>query len=240
MNKMKKTILIYIPSFNAENTIDILILNILKIKRFDILLVDDCSRDGTYYKVKYLFGDKIKVIRNKVNGGYGYNQKVGYTFAIKNRYEYVLMIHGDMQYSPSFILPMIDKIRKSNADIVLGSRLRKGKPKEMPLWRYIGNRILTRIENSFLGLSLSEYHTGFRIFKVSKLKEIDFKKNYNGFLFDTEIICQLTNKDALFQEISIKTNYGRYARSINLRNSILYFLGTIILTMKYYIRRRIG
>jgi len=102
-------------------------------------------------------------------------------------------------------------VLKNEADAVFGSRMMypaRALKGGMPFYKFLGNRILTLIQNFFLGAYLSEYHSGYRVYAVNVLKEINFQYNTNEFHFDTEIIIQLILKGLRIKEISIPTYYG--------------------------------
>ena len=93
----------------------------------------------------------------------------------------------------------------------------------MPAYKWIGNRVLTRVENSLLGSRLSEFHSGYRAYNVEALADLPFKNNTNGFDFDTQIIVQLLDRGKRIVEVPIPTYYGdeicyvngmRYARDV--------------------------
>jgi 2-polyprenyl-3-methyl-5-hydroxy-6-metoxy-1,4-benzoquinol methylase len=166
------------------------------------------------------------VIRNERNLGYGGNQKVGYNLAIDHGLDIVVLLHGDGQYAPELLPDMVAPLERGECDAVFGSRMllagaaRKG---GMPLYKYVGNRILTRLENAMLGTSLSEFHSGYRAYSVAALREVDFAGNSDGFDFDTQIIIQLHDRRMRIHEIPIPTYYGdeicyvnglRYARDV--------------------------
>jgi 2-polyprenyl-3-methyl-5-hydroxy-6-metoxy-1,4-benzoquinol methylase len=151
------------------------------------------------------------VLRNEYNQGYGGNQKVGYSYAIAEKFDFVAMVHGDGQYAPEELPKLVEPLRKGEADAVFGSRMierfaaLKG---GMPLYKYVGNRILSTIQNGLLGTKLSEFHSGYRIYSVGMLARIPFTLNSNDFHFDTEIIIQLLNAKARIKELPIPTYYG--------------------------------
>jgi glycosyltransferase involved in cell wall biosynthesis len=229
---LKHKIAIFIPAYKAVKTLDAAIRRIptsLKSKVAEIYVFDDASDDNTFLAgIGYKFLHKVKnlnIYKNPKNLGYGGNQKKGYNYAIKKKYDIVVMLHGDVQYAPEKIPDLIKPIEDGKADVVMGSRilghpLRQG----MPLWKYVGNRTLTFIENVMLGINLSEYHTGFRAFRVDALKDIPFNRNSNDYDFDTEVILQLLLKKKTIKEIKIPTHYGPESHQISFLLSIRYAL----------------
>jgi len=181
----------------------------------EILVVDDASVDRTF-EVGREFRSahpelRITVLRNEFNQGYGGNQKVGYAFAIAEGFDFVAMVHGDGQYAPEELPRLLEPLRRGEADAVFGSRMmeRFGALKGgMPLYKYVGNRILSTAQNALLGVRLSEFHSGYRIYSVKALASIPFRLNSNDFHFDTEIIIQLLNNGSRIVERPIQTYYG--------------------------------
>jgi len=226
----KHKIAIFIPAYKAVTTLISAIERIpQKIKKEvkEIYVFDDCSDDNTYYAglgYKYKNGvDKLSIYTNKKNLGYGGNQKQGYNYAIKKGYDIVVMLHGDVQYAPEYIPQLIEPLLKNEADMAFGSRM-LGSPlrQGMPLWKYLGNKALTLIENAVLKLKLSEYHSGFRAFSCHALADIPFNRCPDGYNFDTDIIIQLLLKKKKIAEIPIPTHYGPESHEISFAKSIDY------------------
>ena len=102
-------------------------------------------------------------------------------------------------------------LRDGQADAVFGSRMMSGfgaLKGGMPLYKFVGNRILTRMQNLLLGTRLTEFHSGYRVYSVAALQKIRFRLNSNDFHFDTEIIIQLLNAGQRIVELPIPTYYG--------------------------------
>ena len=154
---------------------------------------------------------KITVLRTPENQGYGGNQKLGYRYAIDNNFDFVALVHGDGQYAPEKLPLLLAPLLASKADAVLGSRMMtKGCARAggMPFYKWLGNQILTRFQNRMLGTSLSEFHSGYRLYSTAALAQIPFEKNTNDFHFDTEIIIQFVLKKLRIAELPIPTYYG--------------------------------
>jgi hypothetical protein len=233
---MKNKLLIFIVAYNAETTI-INVLQRIPKKLFakydtEILIIDDSSPspDKTFEKaIKYktTFDQcKLNIIKNPNNLGYGGNQKKGYQYAIKNNFDYVALLHGDGQYAPE-LLPILLNNFKNKTGAVFGSRMIKKKSAirgGMPLYKFFGNIILSTIQNKILGTNFSEFHSGYRIYKVECLKKIPFNLNTNDFHFDTEIIIQFILSNFIIKEIPIPTYYGDEICRVN---GIKYALNVI-------------
>ena len=220
MNTPKPRLLIFIVAYFAERTIQKVVrripLDLASAYELEILIIDDGSSDATFVKGIEVgrhadIPFKITVLHNPVNQGYGGNQKIGYHYAIENGFNFVALLHGDGQYPPEMLEELTEPLRRGEADAVFGSRMLV--PKDalkggMPLYKYFGNRILTAVQNQLLGTSLSEFHSGYRIYSVSALKAIPFDRNSNVFHFDTEIIIQLVIAAKRIKEIAIPAYYG--------------------------------
>ena len=225
---MKKKLLIYIVAFNHEKFIE-KVLDKIDNKIFEkyqteILVNDDSSQDETLkiindYKNQNIDKNcKITILSNPDNLGYGGNQKIGYYYAIKNQYDFVALVHGDGQYAPELLDNLIEDMSQKNADAVFGSRmLIKGGALKggMPLYKFIGNKILTFFQNKILSSNLSEFHSGYRIYTVDILKKIPFHLNSNDYSFDTEIIIQLLFSKSKIAEFPIPTYYGEEISYVN-------------------------
>ena len=217
---IKEKILIFIPAYNVEKKITKVLNKIPKIvfNKYNtkILVIEDNSSDKTLSVIKKVIkkkGDKIKIylIVNKKNKGYGGVQKIAFNYAIKKNFKYVVMLHGDNQYPANKILLLIKPLLTNKYDAVFGSRMinsinaLKG---GMPVYKYLGNIALTFFQNLVLSSNLSEFHSGYRSYKVSSLKKIKFKINTNDFHFDTEIIIQFLKNNLKIKEIAMSTHYG--------------------------------
>ncbi|HEV2046367.1 MAG TPA: glycosyltransferase [Chthoniobacterales bacterium] len=213
-----KRLLILIVAYNAETTIEKVLKRIpasLHSMDVEVLIIDDSSRDGTFAKgLHYQQRNpafKITVLRTPENQGYGGNQKLGYRYAIDNGFDIVALIHGDGQYAPEKLTDLLKPIVDETAEAVLGSRMidkRAALRGGMPFYKWIGNQILTVFQNTVLGTTLSEFHSGYRLYCTKALGQIPFEKNTNDFHFDTEIIIQLVLKKLRIVEVAIPTFYG--------------------------------
>ena len=169
-----KTIIV-MPAYNAANTLERTYYNIPPNVYDEIILVDDASSDSTWAVARSL---PIRAIRHRKNRGYGGNQKTCYTHALANGAEIVVMLHPDYQYEPTIVGDLVRPLKSGEADIVLASRL-LGDPLKggMPMWKYIVNRILTKVENLALGTNFSEFHTGYRAYSRKALESVNFEAN---------------------------------------------------------------
>ena len=218
-----RRVLVFIVAYNAEHTLEDVIRRIppsLAAHDTQILVIDDSSRDRTFERARTLRDAPFPMtaLSNPVNQGYGGNQKIGFHYAVRERFDAVALVHGDGQYPPERLPKLIDPLLAGEADAVFGSRMmvpgaaRRG---GMPLYKRLGNRLLTAIQNRVLHTSLSEFHSGYRAYSVKALEQIPFERNTNDFHFDTEIIIQLLRGGFRIKEVPIPTHYGDEVCHVN-------------------------
>ena len=215
---------VLVVAYNAESTIESTLSRIPKkfISQItSILISDDKYKDLTSVKAHEYAKSSIlpiEIVVQPLNLGYGGNQKFGYAWAIRNNWDVVVLLHADGQYAPEFISKIIDPLIMGNADAVFGSRMMNKKDAlrgGMPKYKWIGNQILTFIQNKLTKQNFSEWHSGYRAYKVGALKEINLGSLSNGFRFDTQIILQLLAAKRRIVEIPIPTFYGDEVSHVN-------------------------
>jgi len=213
-----KRVLIFIVAYNAETTIEKVLSRIpasLHQPDVEVLIIDDSSRDQTFENgLRYQATHSaftITVLRTPRNQGYGGNQKLGYRYAIDNGFDIVALVHGDGQYAPEKLPALLEPLLAGEADAVFGSRMidkRAARAGGMPLYKWLGNQILTVAQNRILRTRLSEFHSGYRLYSTKALAQVPFEKNTRDFHFDTEIIVQFALKKLRIAELPIPTFYG--------------------------------
>ena len=226
-----------LPAYNAEKTLRRVVAEIAKEGIDEVLLVDDGSNDQTVAIAQEL---GLFVHRHEQNRGYGANQKTCYTLALEHGADIVVMLHPDYQYDPKLIGHFVRVIQDGMFDLMLGSRIRSHKEAlagGMPLYKYLGNRALTLLENLLSGQNLSEWHTGMRAYRREVLSGIDFMSNSDDFVFDTQILFQAVAKGFRIGEIAVPVRYFPEASSINFMRSVTYGLGTVLVACNYFFRR---
>jgi glycosyltransferase involved in cell wall biosynthesis len=233
----EKKVVIVMPAYNAEKTLERTYYDIPEEYKKNIILVDDASSDRTVEIAKNL---GLKTIVHPKNMGYGANQKTCYREALKMNPDVIIMIHPDYQYDATLTHHLLQPIFEGKADIVIGSRIRTRKEAlqgGMPLYKYLANRFLTFLENIITGENLSEWHTGFRAYTRKFLNTVDFEKNSNGFVFDQQILIQAVYFGFTIREIPVPTRYFKEASSINFFNSMIYGISTLWLLFRYILHR---
>ncbi|MCX6256123.1 MAG: glycosyltransferase family 2 protein [Bacteroidia bacterium] len=230
-----KKIAVVLPAFNAEKTLSRTFHEIpFEIVDF-VILTDDGSIDNTLQVARQL--NIQHIISHEKNMGYGANQKSCYNEALALGADIIVMLHPDYQYTPKLIHSMCYLIANGLYHVVLGSRiLGKGAIKgKMPFYRYFFNRILTFIQNILMNQKLSEYHSGYRAYSREILKQIDYNSDSDDFVFDNQILAQVVYRGYAIAEISCPTMYFKEASSINFKRSIIYGLGVLLTSIKYFL-----
>lgn len=243
MNQSKHKTAIYIPAYNAEKTLLKVLTRIPQVvldRVEEVFVVDNCSSDGTCrvvldYKAKQGL-EKLNVIRNEKNLGYGGSQKVAYQHCIQKGYDTVVMLHGDAQYAPELVADILAPVEKQESDLVFGSRI-AGNPLKggMPLHRFLGNRVLTTFQNIFLGQRLSEYHSGYRAYSIKALRTVPFMNLSSDYHFDTEIIILLIHNKKRLSETPIPTHYGDEENYVNIWK---YGTDVLVTTLSYWLHTK--
>lgn len=229
-------VIVIMPAYNAAKTLEVTYASIPLDVVDKIILTDDVSRDDTVEIARKL---GLKTVIHVQNRGYGGNQKTSYIEALKDGADIVVMLHPDNQYDATRIPALIEPIRRGEYDMMIGSRL-LGKDTlqgGMPVYKYIGNRFLTWTENLVLGQNLSEYHSGFRAYSRKVLTTIPFLLNSDDFVFDSEVLAQVTAFRFKIGEIAVPTRYFEEASSIGFKRSVIYGLGTLWTMWKYLLYR---
>ena len=231
-----KKILVVLPAYNAERTLEQTYKEIPQDIVDDILLVDDKSADRTVSLARRL---GIETFLHDKNYGYGRNQKTCYEEALRRNPDIILMVHPDYQYTPKLITAMASMIAFDVYDVVLGSRIIGGRSHKggMPIYKYIANRFLTAFENLLLGSKLSEFHTGYRAFSRKVLEAIPLHENSDDFVFDNEMLVQIIYFGYRVGEISCPARYFEEASSIGFGKSVKYGFGVITTTLKCLVHR---
>src|SRR5205807_3551968 len=230
-----KRIAIVLPAYNAEKTLAATVGEIPDLVD-TCILVDDGSSDATVKLAREL---GLQVFVHDRNYGYGRNQQTCYREALSADADIVLMLHPDYQYTPLLITALASMVAYDVYDVVLGSRIIGGTALRggMPFYKYVANRLLTAVENVFLGVKLSEYHTGYRAFSRKVLLELPLLENSDDFVFDNQMLAQCVHFGFRIGEVSCPTKYFEEGSSINFRRSVTYGLGVLGTTLQFALQK---
>jgi hypothetical protein len=235
--KISEETLVVVPAYNAHKTI-VKVIEQISLNGFkNIIVSDDCS-NTSISRIIFKSNYPVVFIEQNRNLGYGGNQKYLYNYAINKGFNYVIMIHGDLQYTPNLIPPLVTMLKFAQYDFVFGSRILGGNAinNGMPVIKYIANRSLTLFQNIMTGYKLSEYHSGLRAYKLNTLKNINFNNFSNNFLFDNQMLLAIIKNKYKIGEVSCVTKYDTNSSSISYKQSTIYALGVIRLTFKQFFK----
>ena len=227
-----KKVVIIMPAYNAEKTLEKTYNEIYQNFVDEIILVDDFSSDETKEIAKQL---NITTIVHEKNKGYGANQKSCYRAALKAGADIVIMLHPDYQYTPKLIPAIASMMAFDEYDAVIASRMLGNSALKggMPLYKFISNRFLTEFENLVTGEKLSEYHTGFRGFTRKILENLPLEDCSDDFIFDNQMLALILYNGYKIGEISCPTKYFAEASSINFVRSCKYGLEVLLVSLQY-------
>ena len=229
-----KKVVVVMPSYNAESTIEKTCREVLDQDAVDlVVVVDDASTDRTMALARRF--DRVVAHQHAENRGYGANQKTCYRLALDYGADIVVMVHPDYQYTPKLIPAMAGLVASGLYSCVLGSRILGGQALEggMPLWRYVANRFLTLVGNLLLGTKLSEFHTGYRAFSRDLLERLPLDANSDDFVFDNQVLAETAWLRRPIGEVSCPTSYAPEASSINFRRSVTYGFGCLLTAARF-------
>ena len=220
-------VVLVMPAFNAAETLRQTWSEIPPGCVDEHILVDDASRDDTVAIARSL---GIRVLEHTKNRGYGGNQKTCYREALERGAEIVIMLHPDYQYDPRLVPMMLLPLQLGSLDVMLGSRVRTRREcleSGMPLYKYLGNRLLTLVENVCLGQNMGEFHSGFRAYRREVLETIPFERFSDDFVFDSQFLVSAIDAGFRVGEIPVPVRYMPEASSIGFQRSVRYGLGTL-------------
>ncbi len=231
-----KRIVVVMPAYNAEKTIEMTYHEIPQDLIDEVILVDDASHDNTV-NLSHSLG--IYTVVHPVNLGYGGNQKTCYKHALNRDADVIVMLHPDYQYTPRLLVALASMVAFGEYDIALGSRMLCGGALKggMPLYKYISNRFLTAAENLLMNTHFSEFHTGYRAFSREVLLSLPLEENNDNFVFDNQILAQAVYFGYTIGEISCPTKYFKEASSISLRPSIIYGLQVLRTAWQFFLQK---
>jgi glycosyltransferase involved in cell wall biosynthesis len=231
-----KRVVVVMPAYNAAVTLERTLAEVDRSVVDEVIVVDDASHDETVQVARRL---GLPTVVHDRNRGYGKNQKTCYAAALKAQADIVVMLHPDYQYTPRLIPAMASIIADAGVDVVLGSRILSGGALKggMPVYKYVANRALTFWENLITGAKLSEYHTGYRAFSRRALLALPLEENSDDFVFDAEMLAQCLYFGFRVAEVSCPTRYEAQSSTIGFARSIVYGLGVLEVSARYFAAR---
>jgi len=200
---------VIIPVYNEKNTIKKIIHQVQMVEvgmEKEIIVIDDCSDDGTREILEELQNDRITTLFHDKNRGKGAALRTGFKKATGD----ILIIQdADLEYDPNDYPSLLGPILDGRADAVYGSRFLGGPHRVLFFWHYVGNRILTTISNMMSNLNLTDMETCYKAFKKECLDQISIKSNRFG--FEPEITLKLARQKSRIYEVPISYSGRDYS-----------------------------
>lgn len=233
---MGKKVIVCLPAYRAASTLEKTLRALPPSTADEVLLVDDASPDNT---VEIARGLGLPTLVHPQNRGYGGNQKTCYNEALRRGADIVVLLHPDFQYDPVSVPALIQPLIEARADFTFGSRFANGgNPRVggMPLYRYVGNRLTTSIENLVLGTHFSELHSGLKAYTRHFLEHVDYNAYSDDFVFDSQMVIEAIIRGFRVTEVPIPTRYADDSSSVSISRSLKYIVET--LQCLWRVRRR--
>lgn len=233
----KPKVVIVMPAYNAEKTLAATVGDLPPGCFDEILVGDDCSKDGTVALAERM---GLPVWKTPRNLGYGGNQKMLYKAALERGADVVVMLHPDYQYDPRLVDCFVGFLTKGVCHVILGNRVRSRREAlkgGMPAWKYLFNRLLTILLNLSYGLNLGEFHSGFRGYTRAVLETVDFESNVDGFGFDAQFLAQAIHHGFVVADAPMPVKYFKEASSIGFLPSVRYGLDNLKAAAQFTLAR---
>jgi glycosyltransferase involved in cell wall biosynthesis len=190
---------IVIPVYNEKDTIDEIVRRVQNVEfEKEIIIVDDCSNDGTREEIKRISGNNIKKLFHEENKGKGAALRTGFQHVSG---DIVIIQDADLEYNPKEYSTLIEPILDGRADAVFGSRFLGGPHRVLFFWHYLGNKFLTTLSNMLTNLNLTDMETCYKVFKAEVIKNINIRSNRFG--FEPEITAKLAKRKCVIYELPV-------------------------------------
>jgi glycosyltransferase involved in cell wall biosynthesis len=205
LKEMKVSIVI--PCYNEKATIEKIVeaVRSAAISSMEIIIVDDCSQDGTRAVLEEKVSQMVdRIIYHPVNRGKGAALRSGFAAATG---DIILVQDADLEYSPEDYPVLLEPLMSDKADAVFGSRFMGGRPhRVLFFWHMVGNKFLTLVSNMFTNLNLTDMQTGYKAFKTPLIKSIQIEED--RFSVEPEIVAKVAKLGCRIFEVGI-SYYGR-------------------------------
>ena len=201
---------VVMPVYNEAATVADVIKTVLAQRPVQqLIIVDDCSRDGTWVKLQSIAqGEpRIKLVHHEVNQGKGAALRTGFTHATS---PVVIIQDADLEYDPSEYFRLLVPILSGKADVVFGSRfIGSDAHRVLYYWHSVGNKVLTTFSNMATGVNLTDMEVCYKTFRREIIQKISIQENRFG--FEPEITAKVARLKVRIYEVAISYNGRTYA-----------------------------
>jgi hypothetical protein len=225
-------VVVAMPAFNAEATLARTVEALPPRLRKHVLLGDNRSTDRTA-EVGRALG--LDVLTHDRNHGYGGNLKRLYREALRRGADIVVEVHSDNQYEPALADLLVEYVARGYFDVVQGNRIRSRQEclaGGMPLFRYLGNRVLTGFENVWFGMNFGEWHSGMRAYSRAVLETVPFESYPDTHAFASDILMDCVMEGFRIGEVPVPVRYGAESSSVDVPGLVAYTLRTVGAALK--------
>jgi glycosyltransferase involved in cell wall biosynthesis len=223
---------VVMPVFNEKDTILEVIERVKKVSiDKEIIIVDDCSSDGTQKVLKSILNDNkdIKILFHEKNQGKGAALRTGFKHV---RGDIVIIQDADLEYDPEEYHQLIAPIIDGRADVVYGSRFLGGPHRVLFFWHYVGNKILVNFSNMFTNINLTDMETCYKVFRASLLSKFTIRSNRFG--IEPEITAKFAKLKCKIYEMPISYSGRDYSegKKINWKDGVAAIFWIIYYNLK--------
>jgi len=237
LNQSEPTVCVFVPAYNAEQTLAWVMNRIRKddfARILRVFVIDDGSSDATARCASELakLNPKIELFLFRENRGYGAAVRTGIELCKSINPDFCVCLHADGQYPPESIGSFIDFMVKNSVDILQGSRHKGGTALagNMPFYKYFFGKWLVFLENTVFGLRMTDYHSGFLFYSRRAVSTIPFQRLSSSFDFDLEVIASARARNLTIKELAIPTHYGNEKSYLN---PVIYGLRVLRVLFRY-------
>ncbi len=202
---------IVVPVYNEKETIEHILTMILDAPVYnlekEVIVVDDCSTDGTREILRNYSRDRVRIIYHEKNQGKGAALRTGFS---KVTGDLVVVQDADLEYDPGDYEKMLKPFLDGKSDVVFGSRFMGGEPhRVIYFWHYLGNKFLTTFSNMFTNLNLTDMETCYKLFRKDVLDRVAIEEDRFG--FEPEITAKVSMLNVRIYEVGISYSGRSYA-----------------------------
>jgi glycosyltransferase involved in cell wall biosynthesis len=208
MREPRPCLSVVMPAFDEEATIAESMKRVLESAWVgELVVVDDCSTDGTLERVAAIDDHRVRVLRHDVNRGKGAALRTGFADA---HLDFVVVQDADLEYDPADFPRLLEPLLDDQADVVYGSRFAGGEShRVLYYWHSVGNRFLTWLSNMTTNLNLTDMETCYKAFRREVIQSVEIEEDRFG--FEPEITAKLARRGVRFYEVGISYNGRTYA-----------------------------